>query len=92
MQFDVTMARLKAEYGTEAVYEQTDYSVARWIKSDDKKKLDEFQKQNVSNMALDAEGNLIFLATSEWRLSYTLEQWPAISALNTMEHSGTASL
>jgi peptide chain release factor 3 len=92
LQFDVTMARLKAEYGTEAVYEQTDYSVARWIKSDDKKKLDEFQKQNVSNMALDAEGNPIFLATSEWRLSYTLEQWPAISALNTMEHSGTASL
>ncbi|MDQ5985588.1 MAG: Peptide chain release factor 3 [Syntrophus sp. SKADARSKE-3] len=92
LQFDVTMARLKAEYGTEAVYEQTDYAVARWITSSDKKKLDEFQKQNISNMALDAEGNLIFLATSEWRLSYTLEQWPAISALNTMEHSGTASL
>ena len=88
LQFDVTMARLKAEYGVEAVYEQTDFSVARWITCDDRKRLEEFQKNNLSNVALDAEGNLIFLATSEWRLSYTLEQWPDIQAKNTMEHSG----
>ncbi|MDD5167609.1 MAG: peptide chain release factor 3 [Syntrophales bacterium] len=92
LQFDVTMARLKAEYGVEAVSEPTDFNVARWIRCDDRKKLEDFQKQNIANMALDAEGNLTFLVTSEWRLSYTLEQWPAIQALKTIEHTGTTSL
>ena len=92
LQFDVTMARLRAEYGVDAVYETTEFSVARWVSCKDKKKLDDFQKKNAANMALDAEGNLIFLATTEWRLSYTLEQWPDIEVQKTMEHHGTASL
>ena len=35
LQFDVTMARLKAEYGVDAGHEQVDLSVARWITCDD---------------------------------------------------------
>jgi len=92
LQFDVTMARLKAEYGVDAACESTDFAVARWVSSDDKKKLEEFQKQNVANMALDAQGNLIFLTSSEWRLGYALEQWPAIQVQKTMEHHGTTAL
>lgn len=92
LQFDVTMARLKAEYGVEAIYENTEFSVARWVSCDDRKIMDDFQKQNMTNVALDAEGNLIFLATSEWRLNYTLEQWPGIKVHQTMEHHGTTSL
>ena len=32
LQFDVTVARLKAEYGVEANYEAVDVNVARWVK------------------------------------------------------------
>ena len=92
LQFEVTMARLKAEYGVEAVTETTDFSVARWVVCPDRKKLDDFQKQNLSNMALDAEENLTFLASSDWRLAHILEQWPDIEALKIIEHMGTTSL
>jgi len=75
-----------------AACETTDFAVARWVSCRDRKKLEEFQKQNLSNTAVDAEGNLIYLATSEWRLSYMLENWPDIEIKTTMEHHGTAAL
>ena len=31
LQFDVTMARLKAEYGVDAVYEHVNYVASRWV-------------------------------------------------------------
>ena len=37
LQFDVTMARLKAEYRVDAVYEPVNYSVARWVNCTDRK-------------------------------------------------------
>ena len=86
LQFDVTMARLKAEYGVEAVYEAVDYAAARWIACDDRKKLDAFKHKHQANLALDAEGHLAFLASSEWRLAYTMEQNPDIVFHKTREH------
>jgi peptide chain release factor 3 len=79
LQFDVTMARLKAEYGVDAIYEPVDFTVARWVGCDDRKKMAEFEKNNIANLARDAEGRLSFLATSEWRLGYCMEQWPEVA-------------
>jgi peptide chain release factor 3 len=79
LQFDVTMARLKAEYGVDAVYEPVDFTVARWVGCDDRNKMAEFEKNNMANLARDAEGRLSFLATSEWRLGHCMEQWPDIA-------------
>ena len=78
LQFDVTMARLKNEYGVDAVYEPVDYSVARWVGCDDPKKLSEFEKGNMANLARDAEGSLSYLTISQWQLNYCMEQWPEI--------------
>ncbi|MGD8676680.1 MAG: peptide chain release factor 3, partial [Desulfobacterales bacterium] len=55
LQFEVTMARLKAEYGVEAVYEPVEFAVARWVDSGDRKKLAEFERANAANLAIDAE-------------------------------------
>ncbi len=85
LQFDVTMARLRAEYGVDAVYEPVSFTVARWVESDDRKKLAEFEARHPSNMAVDAEGCLSFLTTSEWQLGYAVEQWPAIRFHKTRE-------
>ena len=87
LQFDVTMARLLSEYGVEADYEPADYAAARWITCADREKLAIFEKQYRNNLALDSEGNLIYLAMSEWRLSNTMEEWPDIFMHKTMEHS-----
>ena len=85
LQFDVTMARLKAEYGVDAVYEPVDYATARWVVCSDKKRLAAFEKANQRDLARDAEGNLAFLAYSEWRLNFMIEEWPEISFLKTRE-------
>ncbi len=86
LQFDVTMARLRAEYGVDAVYEPVQYATARWIESDNKKKLAEFEHKNQGALAHDAEGNLTYLAASEWRLGHVEEQWPEIVFVKTREH------
>ena len=87
LQFDVTMARLKNEYGVDALYEGIEFATARWIECDDKKLLAEFEKKNQGNLAHDAEGNLTYLAPSEWRLGFVAEQWPKVTFLKTREHS-----
>jgi peptide chain release factor 3 len=87
LQFDVIMARLKTEYGVDAIYEGVEYATARWVECDDRKLLDDFEKKNQVNLARDAEGKLAYLASSEWRLGHTMEQWPGIVFHKTREHN-----
>jgi peptide chain release factor 3 len=85
LQFDVTMARLKAEYGVDAVYEPVNFTVARWIGCRDSKLLDRFEKTHGANLARDAEGCLSFLTTSEWQLGFCREEWPEVEFAKTRE-------
>ena len=78
LQFDVTMARLKAEYGVEAIYEPAEYNVARWVACKDAGRQAAFEKDNRANLARDAEGCLAYLTTSAWQLGFCMEQWPDI--------------
>ena len=87
LQFDVTVARLKAEYGVDAIYETVDFSVARWIDCDDRKKLKEFTRKHASSVACDSEGRLAYLAPSLWRLNFVMEDWPQISFYKTREQN-----
>jgi peptide chain release factor 3 len=87
LQFDVTMARLKAEYWVDAEYEPIGYTTARWITCDDKKKLETFEKKNHPNLANDGQGRLTYLAPSDWELGYVMEQAPGISFHKTREHA-----
>ncbi|MDQ7011729.1 MAG: peptide chain release factor 3, partial [Mariprofundaceae bacterium] len=90
LQFDVTVARLKAEYNVDADYVATDFQAARWLASDDEKKLAKFKQLFEANLALDADGFLAYLAPGVWKLNYTMEQWPEITFLKTREASGGA--
>ncbi len=87
LQFDVTMARLKDKYSVYADYEKADYAAARWVTCDDPKILEDFQKKNQNNLAYDTDGNLVYLAISEWRLSHAMEEWPKVQFHKTMEKS-----
>jgi len=78
LQFEVTMARLKAEYGVDAAYEHVNFATARWIGCDDKKMLAAFEKAQQPSLFRDAERNLTYLAENEWQLNYTAEKWPEI--------------
>jgi peptide chain release factor 3 len=85
LQFDVTMARLKAEYSVDAVYESVDYNISRWVACQDRKQLAKFEKHNIANLANDAEGCLTYLTTSNWQLNYCMEQWPDIEFFKTRD-------
>jgi peptide chain release factor 3 len=86
LQFEVTVERLKAEYGVEATYEPVDFGAARWLICKDKKILEEFEKKNQARLALDAGGNLTFLEVSEWMMGHAVEKNPDIDFVKTREH------
>ncbi len=87
LQFDVTMARLKAEYKVNATHETIDLSVARWVTCDDEVLLKSFRQKNESSLAVDSEGWLTFLTTSEYQLGFVMEEWPQIEFHKTREHN-----
>ncbi|EFI34250.1 peptide chain release factor 3 [Desulfonatronospira thiodismutans ASO3-1] len=85
LQFDVTAARLKAEYGVDAAYEPLDYSTVRWIWARDKKALEKFRKRYFNSLVQDVEGYPAMLFATRWRLERTREEWPEIEFLASRE-------
>lgn len=86
LQFDVVVARLKAEYNVDAIYEHINVSTARWVYSDDDKKLDEFRRKGEVNLALDGGDNLTYIAPTMVNLSLAQERYPDIVFKTTREH------
>ncbi|MFD2179845.1 peptide chain release factor 3 [Veronia pacifica] len=86
LQFDVVVARLKAEYNVEAIYEPVNVATARWVECGDAKKLDEFQRKNQSSLALDGGDNLTYIASTMVNLRLTQERYPDVDFRATREH------
>jgi len=87
LQFEVTVDRLRAEYGVDAIYEPTNFGAARWVVCEDRKIMEEFERKNQAHLALDAGGSLAFLETSEWMMGHAVEKNPDIDFVKTREHS-----
>ena len=87
LQFEVVASRLMNEYGVDAVFEGTSISSARWVSSDDKKALADFEAALGHNVAYDAAGNMAYLATSSVNLRLTQERWPKLQFHATREHA-----
>jgi peptide chain release factor 3 len=87
LQFDVVAYRLKDEYGVDCAFENVTVITARWIRCDDDRKLAEFRDKNATNLALDAAGELVYLAPSRVNLQLTMERWPTLTFASTREHA-----
>jgi len=87
LQFDVVAYRLKDEYGVESAFENVGVVTARWIRCADAKKLEEFREKNATNLAIDAAGELVYLAPSRVNLQLTTERWPTVTFAATREHA-----
>ena len=74
LQLDVLKARLDAEYSLPVEFEVSEFQLARWISSDDRKKLDAFIAANGSGIADDVDGDPVFMARNEFYLGYTKER------------------
>jgi peptide chain release factor 3 len=79
LQLDVLKARLEAEYALPVEFEVSEFQLARWISSDDRKKLDTFVAANTSSIADDVDGDPVYLAKNEFYLGYTKERAEGIA-------------
>ena len=68
LQFEVVAYRLKDEYKVDCIYEPATIYSARWVYSDDKKKLEEFRKKANDNLSIDGGGYLTYLAPTRVNL------------------------
>ena len=76
LQLDVLVERMRAEYGLPITYEETRFSLCRWIEHDPE--LDRFADAHASSMARDLDGAPVFLAGSSFDLTYNMDRWPSI--------------
>jgi peptide chain release factor 3 len=82
LQLDVLKARLDAEYSLPVEFEVSEFQLARWVSSDDKKKLEAFIAGNASSIADDVDGDPVYLAKNEFYLGYTKERAEDITFSN----------
>ncbi|MCE1161063.1 MAG: peptide chain release factor 3 [Burkholderiales bacterium] len=87
LQFEVVASRLQSEYGVEVVFETPSMNIARWVSSDNKAQLAEFEKAQVNNLARDAAGNLTYLANHRVNLNMMTERYPDLVFHETREHA-----
>jgi peptide chain release factor 3 len=86
LQFDVVSYRLKDEYKVEARYEPVSVYTARWVYSDDPRKLEEFRRKAAEHLSMDGGGYLTYLAPTRVNLALMEERWPDLDFRATREH------
>jgi peptide chain release factor 3 len=87
LQFDVVAYRLKDEYSVDALFEPITVATARWVHCANAKKLEEFREKNAQHLALDAAGQLVYLAPSRVNLQLAIERAPDVRFAATREHA-----
>jgi len=92
LQFDVVAYRLKDEYGVDASFEPVGVATARWVHCDDAKKLQEFREKNAMNLAIDAAGELVYLAPTRVNLELAQERAPDVRFSATREHAHSVAV
>jgi peptide chain release factor 3 len=86
LQFEVVAFRLQDEYGVQCVFDSIAVHAARWVTAQDARKLEEFRTRAFDHLALDHNGELVYLASSRVNLQLTLERYPDIRFHETREH------
>jgi peptide chain release factor 3 len=78
LQFEVIQYRLLNEYGAQCKWETISLYKACWIESDNVGALDNFKKRKAQYMALDKEGQDVYLADSAYVLTMAQQDFPDI--------------
>ena len=90
LQLDVLQVRLKEEYGLEVMWDTAEFTLARWISSDDAKLLETFVSANPVSIADDLDGDPVYLAGNQFRLDYTSERAPGIAFAEIKDRNAAA--
>jgi peptide chain release factor 3 len=86
LQFEVVAARLAVEYKVDAIYEPADIHTARWLVFPDASTRRDFEKEQMSRLATDVDGNPVYLASNRYNLNVVMEKWPQVAFHATREH------
>lgn len=87
LQFEVIQYRLEHEYGAKCSYENLNVYKACWVSPDDPKNEEfaEFKRVKQRYLALDKQGQLVFLADSAFTMQLTQEKYPSVKLKFTSE-------
>ena len=77
LQFEVIQYRLLHEYGASVQFNSLPFYKACWLTGDEIK-LNDFARFKLANIAEDKDGNLVYLAQSEWFLNTERQNNPDI--------------
>lgn len=88
LQFEVVAHRLKTEYGAEVRLLGSRFNVARWVSSENSKKLAQFLEENSHRTAEDVVGAPVLLTAHRSELDVVQERWPEIQFHALREHAG----
>jgi peptide chain release factor 3 len=91
LQLDVLRDRLGTEYGLPVEFDTSEFALARWIAAADRKTLDQFAEANRSGVAEDLDGDLVYLARSQFYLDYTRERAPGVIFTDVKDVKATAA-
>ncbi len=85
LQFEVIQYRLLHEYSASVQFNNLSFFKACWLTSTDQKKLDDFARFKQNNIAEDKDGQMVYLAQSEWFLNTEISNNPDITFHYTSE-------
>jgi len=85
LQFEVIQYRLKHEYGASCSFNHRPHHKACWMTTTNQDQLDEFIRRKTTNVALDKDGNHVFLADSPFLLAQAEGDYPDITFHKTSE-------
>ena len=80
LQFEVIQYRLEHEYGAKCSYENFPVYKACWVdpKDDKNEEFKEFKRVKQKFLAKDKQGQLVFLADSQFSLQMTQQKYPSV--------------
>jgi len=85
LQFEVINYRLEHEYGAKCRFVPKNFFKACWVTTDNEQQLEEFKRAKARYIATDKEGNLVFLAETQFLLTMAEQDYPDITFHKTSE-------
>jgi peptide chain release factor 3 len=85
LQFEVIQHRLINEYGANCRFSPKNFYKACWITTDNDEQLNSFMRAKGNFLAKDKDGNLVFLAETQFLLTMAEQDYPDITFHKTSE-------
>ena len=84
LQFEVLASRIELEYGLPVRFEASQFTSARWV-TGDKAAVDTFINANKQHMAIDNDGDQVFLTRMQWDIDRVVRDYPDVTLSATKE-------